>query len=150
VSRSPGDPTLPSDPSADRDVEARASPDKPLRILVVDDNRDAVEMLTMLLETLGHAVQSAFDGRRAVAVAAESTPDLILLDIGLPGLDGYEVCRRIRARSEAPRPTIVAVTGWGQDQDKEQARAAGFDHHVTKPLDVAVLRRLIQAHEHSG
>jgi CheY-like chemotaxis protein len=131
----------------DPEPDSRGQPRRrsKLGILVVDDNKDAVEMLTLLLETMGHAVHAAFDGRQAITAAAEHSPDLILLDIGLPELDGYEACRRIRAQGADRPPIIVAVTGWGLDQDKQRARDAGFDRHVTKPIDVAALRSLIDS-----
>ncbi len=114
-----------------------------LRILVVDDNVDAAEALAVLLEIEGHDVRLAYTGPDALVVAAEQRPDLILLDIGLPGLDGYEVARRIRADASTPRPHLVALTGWGAAEDRRKARDAGFDAHFVKPVEHAQLAALI-------
>lgn len=116
-----------------------------LRILIVDDSRDNAESLAMMLELTGNKTLTAFDGEQAVAAAAAFEPDLILLDLGLPKLDGFEACRQIRQQQTGKRPMIVAQTGWGQDEDRQRTRAAGFDHHLTKPLDPAVLMRLLQS-----
>ncbi len=105
------------------------------RILVVDDNRDATESLTMLLELTGHETRSAFDGRSALEVAESFQPDVVLLDIGLPGLNGYDVARRIRAQPSGRRAVLVALTGWGQEEDRRLSREAGFDAHLVKPVD---------------
>ena len=115
----------------------------PRRVLVVDDNEDAVTSLTMLLRLAAHEVLTARDGVEAVAVAAREHPEVILLDIGLPKLDGYEVARRIRAQSWGKDVLLVAVTGWGQEADRARARDAGFDVHLTKPVDPAALERLL-------
>ena len=115
------------------------------RILVVDDNVDAAMTITEILRILGHEVKTVHDGLAAVLAAEEMRPDIILLDIGLPGIDGYEVARRIRAaESNAPRTTIVALTGWGQDQDKQRAHEAGCDHHWVKPVGLPQLEQLLQ------
>jgi CheY-like chemotaxis protein/anti-sigma regulatory factor (Ser/Thr protein kinase) len=106
-----------------------------LRLLVVDDNQDSAEMLRALLEACGNTVFTAFDGLAAIEVADAERPDAILLDIGLPGLNGYEVCRRLRSRDWCRDTLIVAQTGWGQEQDRERSRDAGFDQHFTKPID---------------
>jgi CheY-like chemotaxis protein len=119
------------------------TPTPPLRILVVDDNRDSAESLGMLFRLLGHEVRVAHDGLEAVAVAAELRPDAVVLDIGLPKLDGYGVAARIRAEEWGREATLIAVTGWGQEEDKERARAAGFDHHLVKPVDPTALIRLL-------
>jgi signal transduction histidine kinase/ActR/RegA family two-component response regulator len=112
------------------------------RILVVDDNRDAVESLAMLLRLLGHQVETALDGLEAVEVASAFGPDVVLLDIGLPKLNGYEAGRRIRdERGEGI--VLVALTGWGQEQDRRQSKEAGFDHHMTKPVDFDALKTLL-------
>lgn len=107
----------------------------PARVLVVDDNEDAAHTLRLLLEGEGHRVETAFDGPSALSAALRLQPDVVLLDLGLPEMDGLEVARRIRARSPERAPLLVAVTGWGQEQDKARTRAAGFDLHVTKPVD---------------
>jgi signal transduction histidine kinase/ActR/RegA family two-component response regulator len=113
------------------------------RILVVDDNVDAAETLELLLGSLGHETAVAHDGVQALKLAVEFRPDLVLLDIGMPGMDGYEVARRLRAlRSKAPL-RIVAVTGWGQESDRQRSREAGFDLHLVKPVDAASLARAL-------
>jgi PAS domain S-box-containing protein len=112
------------------------------RVLVVDDNADSAEMLVMLVRTWGGEAQAVFDGESAVRAASEFAPDIVLLDVGLPGIDGYETCRRIRAQHGAGMK-IVAITGWGQEQDKQRAVEAGFDTHLTKPADPLVLESLL-------
>jgi signal transduction histidine kinase len=114
-----------------------------LRILVADDNRDAAETLGVLLEVLGHEVRRVHDGEAAVVEAAAFDPQLVLLDIGMPKLNGYDTCRQIRAQAGGGGRTLVAVTGWGQPQDVQKAREAGFDRHMVKPMDVNTLLELI-------
>jgi signal transduction histidine kinase/DNA-binding response OmpR family regulator len=113
------------------------------RILVVDDNEDGLETLAILLELSGHAVQTAADGPSALAAAETFRPDVVLLDIGLPGMDGYEVARRLRANPVFRQTRLIALTGWGQDNDRQQSRDAGFDLHLVKPIDPAELRRVL-------
>jgi signal transduction histidine kinase/CheY-like chemotaxis protein len=115
----------------------------PRRILVVDDNRDAAETLGALLSALGATVSVVHSGRAALATLDEFAPDTVLLDIGMPEIDGYEVSRRIRARTGHDAMLIIALTGWGQDQDQQRSRAAGFDHHLVKPVDIGKLRDLL-------
>ena len=129
---------------ADAAGAAAPRPAAPRRVLVVDDNRDAAEALAMLLSRSGHAVETAHDGPAALAAAAAFRPDAVLLDIGLPGLDGYEVCRRLR-RSRGEGLLVVAITGYGQGSDAEASRRAGFDHHLVKPVDVRRLEELVAA-----
>jgi signal transduction histidine kinase len=114
------------------------------RILVVDDNGDAADSLAILLRLDGHDVQVAYDGARALELARDARSDVVLLDIGLPGMDGYEVCRRLRARHGA-QPRLIAMTGYGQNKDRQQALEAGFDEHTVKPVDVNTLRALLVA-----
>jgi len=111
----------------------RAQPER--RVLVVDDNRDAADSLGALLEMLGARVRVVYDGHAALAALREFEPAVIFLDLGMPGLDGFEVARRIRQRDELRNIALVAVTGWGQDQDRRRTRAAGFDRHLVKPID---------------
>jgi PAS domain S-box-containing protein len=118
--------------------------DAPLRVLVVDDNRDSAESLSLLLQMLGNDVSSAYDGEEAVQMAIALKPDVVLLDIGLPKLTGYDVARRIRLEPWGSSATLIAITGWGQTEDKELSREAGFDHHLVKPVDPDVLLKLIQ------
>jgi PAS domain S-box-containing protein len=113
------------------------------RILIVDDNRDAANTLALLLRRWGHEVHMAYDGNEALAVAEAHRPDLVLLDIGLPGRDGYEVARLIRSRLELASTTIVALTGYGMEEDRQQSQAAGFDQHIIKPADFDKLRDLL-------
>ena len=108
-------------------------------ILVVDDNIDAANSLAALLSQGGHAVDAVHDGQSALDAVARSAPDVVLLDIGLPDMDGYEVARRIRALPAGRRIRLFALTGWGQAHDKKLALEAGFDAHFTKPADTALL-----------
>jgi CheY-like chemotaxis protein len=114
----------------------------PLRVLVVDDNVDAAHAMGYVLELSGHRVTLAYDGPGAIAAAAAQSPDVVLLDIGLPGMDGYAVAARLR-QAGLDHAALVAITGYGQDEDLRRSRAAGFDHHLVKPVDGATLRRLI-------
>ena len=116
---------------------------RPLRILIADDNRDSAESLGMLLELSGHEVYLAHDGRSALELAAAKRPAVALLDIGMPGMDGYEVAASIRREPWGSKMTLIAITGWGQEDNKRAAHAAGFDHHLTKPMDSAVLDSLL-------
>ena len=112
------------------------------RVLVVDDNADAADSLAMLLQVHGDEVRVAYDGEEALFAEQEFKPDVLLLDIGMPKLSGYDVARRVR-EARGPEVLIVAITGWGQEEDRQRARDAGFDHHFTKPVDYAVLLDLI-------
>jgi len=109
------------------------------RVLVADDLRDATDSLATLLRSLGHAVAVAYDGEQALSVAETFRPDVAILDLGMPGLDGYEACRRIRASAWGAGITLIAQSGWGQAPDRQRARQAGFDQHAVKPIDVAAL-----------
>jgi len=115
----------------------------PRRVLVVDDNHDAARTLAALIRLDGHEVQLAHDGQEACAIAAASRPDIILLDIGLPKMNGYEACQAIRRQAWASNVVIVALTGWGQDDDRRRSAAAGFDGHVVKPVDYQHLLELL-------
>ena len=116
-----------------------------LRILVVDDNHDAAESLAFLLQLAGHETHLAYDGLEAVAAAASLRPEVVLLDIGLPKLDGYEAARRIRAHNGEKRLLLVALTGWGQDEDRRRTAQAGFDAHLVKPVEIDALMKLLAA-----
>ena len=122
-----------------------STPARRRRVLVADDNNDAADTLAMLLEMGGHEVRVARDGEEAVALAASFRPDAILLDIGMPRLDGYGACQRIRLLPGVGAAFIVALTGWGNESDKERARAAGFDRHLVKPVDPAQLLEILAA-----
>jgi CheY-like chemotaxis protein len=112
-------------------------------VLVVDDNRDAAEALAEILILEGCDARIAHDGATAVEVASSWRPDAVLLDIGLPRLNGYEAARRIRELPDGQAIRLIAVTGWGQADDRARSAAAGFDHHVVKPVDVATLTALL-------
>ena len=115
----------------------------PLRVLIVDDNRDAAVLLGKLLSMLGNNTRVVHSGFEALEAAHEFKPEAILLDIGLPDMDGYETAKMIRETPEGKNVTIVAVTGWGQQEDRERARLAGFDHHVVKPADSKQLMEIL-------
>jgi CheY-like chemotaxis protein len=113
------------------------------RVLVADDNEDAGESLAMLLRLDGHEVQVVNNGTDAVALFDQMQPDAVILDIGMPGLSGYEVAGRIRERDAGRAAILIAVTGWGQQADKARAVRAGFDHHFTKPVEPDSLSALL-------
>lgn len=118
-------------------------PTAPLRILVVDDNVDAAKMTAILLSASGHELRMVHSGPAALDVSREFHPQVVLLDIGLPGMDGYEVARRFRKNPQFQGVTLVALTGYGQESDRQQAIRAGFDHHLTKPVEFAELKKLL-------
>ncbi len=140
-----GAPVVAKPPPQARAAPAKADgePAKSRRILVVDDNADAAESLAMLLELMGHEVSVAYNGRDAVDAAAALRPDMILLDIGMPELNGYDACERIRSQPWGRDIAIVALTGWGQEADRRRSQQAGFDRHLVKPLDPAALGSLV-------
>ncbi|XYI00709.1 PAS domain S-box protein [Sorangium sp. So ce1128] len=113
------------------------------RILVVDDNQDAADTLATLLDAMGNDVRTAYDGWQALRVAEEHRPDIIFLDIGMPGINGYEVAHRLRAQPETRDVMLVAMTGWGQEADRKRSKEAGFDHHWIKPIDPQALDDLL-------
>lgn len=113
------------------------------RILIVDDNRDAAESLAMVLKFMGHETLTAYDGQAGLAAAAEYSPDFVVMDLGMPNMDGYEACRRIRAKSRGNAPYLVALSGWGSADDQRRTHDAGFDRHMVKPIDVDVLIKMI-------
>jgi two-component system CheB/CheR fusion protein len=120
-----------------------AAPGAALRVLVVDDNEDSAESLAMLLQLKGHEVRTAHDGPRALVAAEEYRPDLVFLDIGMPGMNGFEVAARLRQRLETRNVLLVAMTGWGQEEDRRRSKEAGFDQHLVKPLDPKALDELL-------
>ena len=120
------------------------------RVLVADDNQDSADSLSLLLTLKGYEVWTAHDGLEAVKAATTHQPDVALLDIGMPKLNGYEVARHIRGQPWGKRMLLVAITGWGQDADKQRAQDAGFDHHLTKPVVLDDLRKLLATAAHSG
>ena len=134
--------------SAVTDAEAEAeqiSADAGLKILVVDDNQDAADTCAMLLETSGHHVQTAYTGRQALELARAFRPHAVLLDIGLPDVDGYKLAEQVRATRWGRDTVLVAVTGWGQEADRQRAVAAGFDHHLVKPISAETVEALLQS-----
>src|SRR5262245_37704840 len=130
-------------PQAVGGTDEPAAPKSSLRILIVDDNRDAADSLVMLLRLMGNDTRTAYDGQEGVAVAGEFNPDVMLLDIGLPKLDGYEACQRIREQAWGKKVVLIAMTGWGQEEDRRRAQEAGFDHHLVKPVDPQDLMKLL-------
>ena len=132
----------PPRPAPAPDAEpARPAPSR--RILIVDDNLDGADSLAMLLEDYGHETHKAHDGLEALEAAERVRPDAILLDIGLPKLNGYEVCRRLREQPWGKQLMVVALTGWGQEEDRNRSQAAGFDSHLVKPVDLDLLTKLL-------
>jgi CheY-like chemotaxis protein len=114
------------------------------RILVVDDNRDAAESMRVLLKLMGAEVCAAFDGLEALKVAATFRPEAVLLDIGMPKLHGYDTARRFRQEEWGKDIVLVALTGWGREEDRRRAEEAGFDGHLIKPVQVSALRQLLE------
>jgi PAS domain S-box-containing protein len=115
------------------------------RILVVDDNRDSADSLAMLLRTSGAVAHTAYDGASALEAISYQQPDVVVLDLGMPGMDGYSVAEQIRRRPDNERVTLIALSGWGQEQDRLRSLAAGFDHHLTKPVDLNALQVLFSS-----
>jgi CheY-like chemotaxis protein len=114
----------------------------PRRVLVVDDNLDSAETMAELVRIWGYEVRTAHDGPAALECARSFRPNVVLLDVGLPGMDGYELARRLRAEGLAG-DLLVSVTGYGQEEDRRKAQEAGFDHHLTKPVNPDMLQRLV-------
>jgi len=125
--------------SAHATVPATVAPEVGCRLLVADDLREIADSLAKVLALMGHTVQVAYDGEQAVRIAETFRPEVALLDLGMPKLNGYEACRRIRSTDWGRRITVIAQTGWGQDEDRRRTREAGFDHHVLKPVDPGAL-----------
>ncbi|NQV26682.1 MAG: PAS domain S-box protein [Rhodopirellula sp.] len=137
---------LTAEPQSPSSPTEKARPTVPsLRVLVVDDNVDTAGSLAMLLEASGHEVRIAHDGPTALQAAIDNKPDVVLLDIGLPGMDGNEVAKRIRQQPELENVVLVAMTGYGQDSDRKRSHEAGFDHHLVKPVELSALEKLLAA-----
>jgi PAS domain S-box-containing protein len=135
-------------PSESPDIEATADvpvPGAGLKILVVDDSRDAADTCAILLELSGHHVQTAYTGQRALELAETFRPHVLLLDIGIPDLDGYQLAKKVRATPWGKGTILIAVTGWGQEEDRRRAFEAGFNHHLTKPIAAETVESLIQS-----
>jgi two-component system, chemotaxis family, CheB/CheR fusion protein len=124
------------------DERPQAAPRR--RVLVADDDPDAAMTLAILLEAAGNDVRMASDGQAAIDLAAQFAPDVVLLDIGMPRMNGYDACRGIRALPSCRNAYLVALTGWGQDKDRHRAHEAGFDRHLVKPVEPRELDRLVR------
>ena len=125
--------------------EVQVQPEAPagLRVLVVDDNVDAAQTLAMLVQLAGHDVRVAYDGPPALTLAQAFQPQVVLLDLNLPAMDGYEVARKLRERPETHEAVLAAVTGWGQPEDRRRSKDAGFDRHFVKPVDPNIITKLL-------
>jgi CheY-like chemotaxis protein len=130
-----------------RPREFRTPSERPTRILVVDDNVDLARGIARLLQIYGHEVQIAHDGPTGLDKAKKSNPEVVLLDIGLPGMDGYQVAAHLRQNQTAERPTLIAISGYGQEEDLRLAKEAGFDHHLVKPIASDDLIKLLEESE---
>ncbi len=138
-------PVAPDGPKEATSTADEKAPGVRQRVLVVDDNRDAAASLAMMLSLVGHDTRTAHDGLEALELAEAFRPDVILMDIGMPRLNGYDACRRIRQQPWGQRILLVAVTGWGQENDRSRSQEAGFDHHLVKPINFAHLEQLMAA-----
>jgi CheY-like chemotaxis protein len=116
----------------------------PLKILVVDDNVDSAMTMGIFLDLSGHVTRLAYDGPEAVTAAADFRPDVVLMDIGLPGLSGLDAARAIRREPWAAGTVLIALSGWGQEADRQRSREAGFQHHLVKPVDHEVLSKILE------
>jgi CheY-like chemotaxis protein len=133
------------EPSGQPEAVLSAAAGGPLRVLVVDDNADAADSLVALLEALGHTTTVAHDGVAGLEAARAFLPDLVFLDIGLPGMSGYDVAREVRRTAALRQPVLIALTGWGSQSDQEQSHEAGFDQHLTKPVSLEALEQALAA-----
>jgi CheY-like chemotaxis protein len=123
----------------------RKTVENPLDILVIEDNEDAADTLALWLEKQGHTVQIARTGPTGLEMVLAGKPDVVLCDVGLPEMDGVEVCQRVRASTQAgPRPIMVALTGWGMEEDRRRTKDAGFDHHLVKPVSLDLLADVLK------
>jgi CheY-like chemotaxis protein len=139
---------LAADPAADGVPGEAVGPAVGLpaqRLLVVDDNRDAADSLAALLQLLGADVRVTYNGPDALAAIAREKPTAVLLDIGMPGMDGHEVARQVRRQAALEDLTLIALTGWGQEEDRRRSRDSGFDFHLIKPADLGALQTLLSS-----
>jgi CheY-like chemotaxis protein len=134
-----------SEPAAPNGLIPEPDSVNPRRIALIEDNEDAREALATALRLVGHEVFVGATAEEALELARTETPDTFILDIGLPGIDGYKLAKALRANSESQNATLIALTGYGMDADRDRAREAGFNHHLTKPVDVEVLTKLLGA-----
>jgi CheY-like chemotaxis protein len=130
-----------------RRVQSGTAPMSSHRVLIVDDNRDAADSLAMMMQMTGNDARTAYDGAEAVRLAKQFRPEVVLLDIGLPIMDGCETARAIRSEPWGKEILLIAVTGWGQDDDRRQSSEAGFDHHLVKPVDPSALMEILASWE---
>ena len=130
--------------AAEADDAAVEAPPSTRRVLIVDDNRDVADSLAMLLETLGMDVRAAYDGPSALDIVAAFRPEIVFLDLGMPKMDGYETARRFRQLPDGRDALLVALTGWGQTEDRRRTRDAGFDEHLAKPVELGVLEGVLR------
>jgi CheY-like chemotaxis protein len=139
-------PVVPPPPPQPPSPPAKAQPTGPcLRVLVVDDNVDTVTTLAMLVQESGHDVRTAYDGSAVLEAALDYRPNVVLLDIGLPGLDGFEVAKLLRRQPALQHAVLVAMTGYGRESDRQSSREAGFDHHLVKPGDFGKVLQILAA-----
>jgi len=117
---------------------------RPCRVLIVDDNRDAADSMAFALQYAGHAVATAYSGAEGIERASVFEPDVVLLDLGMPGLNGFEIARRIRQQPWGATLALIALTGWGQEQDRRRTKEAGFDAHLTKPVSATELLKTLE------
>jgi signal transduction histidine kinase len=139
--------SLPATETAPRAAQTAAESSRvmaPLKVVIIEDNEDVAETLAEYLQEIGHEVLVAHNGQRGVALVEEARPTVVLCDLGLPEMDGFEVCRRVRALAVSSQPCMIALTGWGRDADLRKTNAAGFDHHLVKPVEAAKLRNLLR------
>jgi len=137
-------PKLAGDPPiANSEMKQEPHLTEPIRLLVVDDNHDAAITLAKLLEHLGHEVKTCFDGMEACQLAESYRPEVILMDLGMPIMNGFEAATEIRSKPHGKDVVLVALTGWGQSQDRKKSEEAGFDHHLVKPVTLADLERVL-------
>ena len=134
---------LADNPMADINGATAVNPKRSFRILVVDDNHDSALSLAMMLSIMGHETRTAHDGESAVQAAELFLPEVMLLDIGLPKLNGYEVAQRIRQQPWGASMYLIAVTGWGQDEDRQRSSEVGLNVHMVKPVEPAALEKLL-------
>lgn len=124
-------------------MEQEVEPARGLRVLIVDDNHDSADSLALWLELAGHDVRTAYGGQEALDAAEAFLPAVVLLDIGMPGMNGYDVARGLREQPATRTALLVAMTGWGQDEDRCRSQEAGFDQHLVKPVDPQNLKNLL-------
>jgi CheY-like chemotaxis protein len=129
---------------------AEPSTTRSRRVLVVDDNRDAADSLAILLRFSGVEAHVAHDGSAALEAMRVFNPEIVLLDLGMPGMDGYDVARRIRQHRKYKDVVLIALTGWGQPEDRKRSNEAGFDHHLVKPVEVDALQALLASLDATG